>query len=110
MTRDVRFDDAANRFCAKDIKLLEVCNEETDERGTGRLVTCLHELLKNITEPTCRNFIQRIHSVIFTDWRLSEGFTQACMKDIIEQKCGRLDDENETVCIHENNPRRTTTQ
>ncbi|CAF0823028.1 unnamed protein product [Adineta ricciae] len=97
MTRDVRFDDAANRLCSKDIKLLDVCNEETDERGTGRLITCLYELLKNITEPTCRNFIQQIHSVILTDWRLSEGFTQSCMKDIVEQKCGRLDDENETL-------------
>jgi Golgi apparatus protein 1 len=102
MTRDIRFDDAAKNFCDKDIKLLEYCNEHTDERGTGRLVSCLFDQLSNITEPTCRNFIKQLHSVIFADWRLSESFATACLNDIVKLKCGRLDVENATVCINYN--------
>ncbi|UJR27806.1 hypothetical protein I4U23_009075 [Adineta vaga] len=97
MTHNVRFDDAASKFCEKDIKLLEDCNEQKDDRGTGRLVSCLYDLSKNITDPACRNFIQRIHSVIFTDWRFSESFADACINDITERKCGRLDDEKNTL-------------
>jgi Golgi apparatus protein 1 len=100
MTHNVRFDDAATKQCAKDIKLLEDCNEHTDERGTGRLVSCLYDSLRNITEPSCRSFINQVQVVIFTDWRLSEYFANACMDDIIQLKCGRLDIDNETVCIN----------
>jgi hypothetical protein len=100
MTHNVRFDDTAIKLCAKDIKLLDECNEHTDERGSGRLVTCLYERLANITEPSCRNFINQIQAVVFTDWRLTEYFATACLNDIIQLKCGRLDVENETVCNH----------
>ena len=98
MTHNVRFDDAARRYCKNDSKLLEDCNDYIDERGTGRLISCLYDLLNNITEPTCRNYIKRIQSVVFTDWRLSEVFVTACLPDITQLKCGRLDDDNETVC------------
>jgi len=98
MTHNVHFDDTAMKVCAKDIKLLEDCNDHTDERGTGRLISCLYDLLSNITEPTCSNFIKQIHATIFTDWRLSENFATACLPDITKLKCGRLDDDNETVC------------
>ncbi|CAF3536870.1 unnamed protein product [Rotaria socialis] len=97
MTHDVRFDDGAIKYCAKDIKYLDECNDRTDERGTGRLVSCLYDRLGNITEPSCRNFINQLQSVIFTDWRLSEYFTTACFKDITDLKCGRLDDDNDTL-------------
>lgn len=97
MTRDVRFDKASERFCSKDIKLLDQCKEETDEPGTGRLISCLYDLQQNVTEPSCREFIQRVHSMIFADWRLSEPFTKACFNEIAELKCGRLDVENDTV-------------
>ncbi|CAF3928857.1 unnamed protein product, partial [Rotaria magnacalcarata] len=96
MTHDVRFDDGAVKYCAKDIKYLDECNDHTDERGTGRLVSCLYDRLSNITEPSCRNFINQLQSVIFTDWRLSEYFSTACLADITELKCGRLDDDSDT--------------
>lgn len=98
MTHDVRFDDAALRFCKKDIKLLDDCNEHEDERGTGRLISCLYERLNNITELDCRNFIKHMQSMVFTDWRLSEAFTTACKPDIDKLECGRVDDDNEAVC------------
>ncbi|CAF1437662.1 unnamed protein product [Adineta steineri] len=97
MTHDVRFDNAANSFCAKDIKLLEECHKEKEDKGTGHLVSCLYDRLPNITETQCRNFINRVQSVVFTDWRLSEAFATACLTDITNLKCGRLNDVNDTL-------------
>jgi hypothetical protein len=98
MTRSIHFDTQAMKVCEKDIKLLEDCSDHIDERGTGRLITCLYDLYHNITEPTCRSFIKQIQSTIFTDWRLSETFATGCLQDITQLKCGRLDDEDESVC------------
>jgi len=97
MTHDVRFDDAAQRQCAKDIALLDECNDHIDERGSGRLISCLYEKLPNITESSCRYFINQLQVVVFNDHRLSEYFRTACQEDIEKNKCGRLDDENEKL-------------
>jgi hypothetical protein len=97
MTHDARFDDAAQRQCQKDLQLLEECNAHTDERGTGRLVSCLYDRLDNITESACRYFINQLQAVVFNDWRLVEYFSEACLPDIKKFECGRLDDENKKV-------------
>lgn len=97
LTHDTSFDDAAKRFCAADLKHLEECNKIAKERRAGHLVSCLYDALQNITEITCRNFIDQMQLITFTDWRLSESFSDACFGDITKYKCGRLDDENNTV-------------
>lgn len=97
MTHDVRFDDAAQRQCAKDIRLLDECNDHMDERGSGRLINCLYERLPNITEASCRYFVKQLQVVVFNDHRFSEFFLDKCKKDIEKFTCGRLDDENEKV-------------
>ena len=97
MTHDPRFDDAAEKQCSKDLKVLDLCKRHEDERGSGRLITCLYEHLGNITEPSCRYFVNQLQSVVFNDWRLVEYFADACRSDISKLECGRLDDENESV-------------
>lgn len=101
MTRDPRFDDAALNQCSKDIKLFDDCSPLTNTRGSGRLIICLYENLKNITQPSCRYFINQLQAVIFTDWRLIENFGKSCETDITKLECGRLDDENEKVYDYE---------
>ncbi len=98
MTHDARFDDAAMKQCSKDIAVLADCAEHKNEPGTGRLVSCLYDHLDNITESSCRYFINQLQAVVFNDWRLTEYFTDACMKDIKKLECGRLDDDNKKVC------------
>ena len=97
MTHDARFDDAAEKQCSKDIKLLDECQDHVDERGSGRLVSCLYDRLDNITEASCRFFINQLQAVVFNDWRLSEYFVDACQQDIRTFECGRLDDGNDKV-------------
>ena len=97
LTHNVYFDNAAKRFCQADIKHLDDCNRLTNQNRVGHLVSCLYDALPNITEISCRNFIHQIQVITFTDWRLSEYFSDACMSDIVRYKCGRLEDENDTV-------------
>ncbi|CAF1472781.1 unnamed protein product [Adineta ricciae] len=97
MTHDPRFDDAAERQCKKDIQLLDVCDEFVGKKGSGRLVSCLYDQLDNITEPSCRYFINQMQAVVFNDWRLSEYFADACFSDIKKLECGRLDDDNQAI-------------
>ncbi|CAF3401610.1 unnamed protein product [Rotaria socialis] len=97
MTHDPRFDDAAVRQCSKDIKLFDECEAYVTKRGSGRLVSCLYDYLANITEPSCRYFINQMQAIVFSDWRLTEYFSDACSADIAKLECGRLDDENESI-------------
>ncbi len=99
MTHDPRFDDAAKRQCSKDIKSFDECEILVAKAGSGRLVSCLYDHLGNITEPSCRYFINQMQAVVFNDWRLTEYFADACMPDIKRLECGRLDDDNKAVCI-----------
>ncbi|UJR21808.1 hypothetical protein I4U23_024886 [Adineta vaga] len=96
MTHDPRFDDAAEKQCKKDIKLLEEC-DNINKRGSGRLVSCLYDQLPNITESSCRYFINQMQAVVFSDWRLTEYFSDACHSDVTKLSCGRLDDENNAI-------------
>ncbi|CAF3848511.1 unnamed protein product [Rotaria sp. Silwood1] len=97
MTHDSRFDDAAEKQCSKDIQLFDECEKLIGTRGSGRLVSCLYDYLPNITEPSCRYFINQLQAVVFNDWRLTEYFTDACMDDIKKLECGRLDDDNQAL-------------
>ena len=90
-------DDTAIRRCPKDLQLIQQCNEQGADRGTGRLIPCLYELMDNITDSYCQQFLKMIQTTIFTDWRLSETFILMCSNDIDRLHCGRLDVENDTV-------------
>lgn len=96
-------DDTALRRCPKDLQMIQECNQHTDDRGTGRLIPCLYELMNNVTDSYCREFLKMIQTTIFTDWRLSEVFVVACMDDINKLNCGRLDVEADTVRYQKNN-------
>ncbi|CAF1437679.1 unnamed protein product, partial [Adineta steineri] len=97
MAHDPHFDDAAQRQCSKDIKLIDECEEFVGKRGSGRLVSCLYDRLGNITEPSCRYFINQMRAVVFNDWTLSEYMVDACMSDINKLECARLDDDNKAI-------------
>jgi golgi apparatus protein 1 len=91
MTRDIRFDEAAEKQCGADLKILDDCNQHQDNKGSGRLISCLYDQLPNITEASCRYFINQLQAVIFNDWRVTEYFVTACKDDITKFECGRLD-------------------
>lgn len=45
----------------------------------------------------CKTFLVKVGSIIFSDYRLIERFTNECKDDISKFQCGRLGNEDE-VC------------
>ncbi|CAF2406151.1 unnamed protein product [Rotaria sp. Silwood2] len=100
MTHYPLFDEAVIKYCSNDITLSHECESFAGVHGSGRLVICLYDHLPNITDPTCRYFINQVQVVAFNDWRLTEYFVEACKPDIGIFECGRLDDDNQAI-LHE---------
>ena len=59
-------------------------------RRSGFRLGCLIEHKENITLASCRSFLNRIASLVFSDYRLMGNFLSRCQTDIDTTKCGRL--------------------
>ena len=74
-------------FAARCAQIKE-CNEE--ERGKGFLVSCLVDHRTNISEYQCNQYITKMTSIIFSDYRLICGFMEKCKEDINSMHCGSV--------------------
>ncbi|MEQ2160688.1 glycogenin glucosyltransferase glg1 [Goodea atripinnis] len=74
--------------CLQDRREIKECNEE--ERGRGYLVSCLVDHRGNISEYQCNQYITKITSIIFSDYRLICGFMDKCREDINNLRCGSI--------------------
>lgn len=61
-----------------------------EERGKGYLVSCLVDHRGNITEYQCNQYITKMTSIIFSDYRLICGFMDKCREDINTLHCGSI--------------------
>ena len=59
-------------------------------RRSGFRLGCLIEHKENITLASCRSFLNRVASLVFSDYRLMGNFLSRCQTDIDTTKCGRL--------------------
>lgn len=67
---------------------IKECNEE--ERGRGYLVSCLVDHRGNISEYQCNQYVAKMASIIFSDYKLICGFTEKCKEDINNFHCGSI--------------------
>lgn len=67
---------------------IKECNEV--ERGRGYLVSCLVDHRVNISEYQCNQYITKMTSIIFSDYRLICGFMDKCREDINNLRCGSI--------------------
>uniref|UniRef100_A0A4W5JTJ8 Golgi apparatus protein 1 n=1 Tax=Hucho hucho TaxID=62062 RepID=A0A4W5JTJ8_9TELE len=88
LTMDPKFESVAMEICKSTITEIKECLEE--ERGKGYLVSCLVDHRGNITEYQCHQYITRMTSVIFSDYRLICGFMDTCREDINTLRCGSV--------------------
>ncbi|KAM9544373.1 Golgi apparatus protein 1-like, partial [Salvelinus alpinus] len=72
LTMDPKFESVAMDICKSTITEIKECSEE--ERGKGYLVSCLVDHRGNITEYHCHQYITKMTSIIFSDYRLICGF------------------------------------
>uniref|UniRef100_A0A7N8YQI9 Golgi apparatus protein 1 n=1 Tax=Mastacembelus armatus TaxID=205130 RepID=A0A7N8YQI9_9TELE len=85
LTTDPKFESVATEVCKSTIT---ECNEE--ERGRGYLVSCLVDHRGNISEYQCNQYITKMTSIIFSDYRLICGFMDKCKEDINNLRCGSI--------------------
>ncbi|XP_037103049.1 Golgi apparatus protein 1-like isoform X1 [Syngnathus acus] len=88
LTTDPKFESVAMEVCKSTITELKECNEE--ERGRGYLVSCLVDHRGNISEYQCNQYITKMTSIIFSDYRLICGFMDKCKEDINNLRCGSI--------------------
>uniref|UniRef100_A0AAY4DBE8 Golgi apparatus protein 1 n=1 Tax=Denticeps clupeoides TaxID=299321 RepID=A0AAY4DBE8_9TELE len=87
LTTDSKFESVAVEVCKSTITEVK-CAEE--ERGKGYLVSCLVDHRGNITEYQCHQYITKMTSIIFSDYRLICGFMDKCVEDINTLRCGSI--------------------
>ena len=58
------------------------------EEGQGKRIPCLIEHLDNITGP-CRHFLNKIATIVFSDYHYVWHFMEHCNSDVQRFKCGR---------------------
>ncbi|KAM9817200.1 Golgi apparatus protein 1-like [Neosynchiropus ocellatus] len=88
LTTDPKFESVATEVCKSTINEIKECNEE--ERGRGYLVSCLVDHRGNISEYQCNQYITKMTTIIFSDYRLICGFMDKCKEDINNLRCGSI--------------------
>ncbi|KAF4091873.1 hypothetical protein AMELA_G00041450 [Ameiurus melas] len=88
LTTDPKFESVAVEVCKSTIPEIKECAAE--ERGKGYLVSCLVDHRGNITEYQCNQYITKMTSIIFSDYRLICGFMDKCREDINTLHCGSI--------------------
>uniref|UniRef100_I3K5Q2 Golgi apparatus protein 1 n=1 Tax=Oreochromis niloticus TaxID=8128 RepID=I3K5Q2_ORENI len=83
-----KFESVAMEICKSTITEIKECNEV--ERGRGYLVSCLVDHRVNISEYQCNQYITKMTSIIFSDYRLICGFMDKCKEDINSLRCGSI--------------------
>lgn len=76
--------------CHRHVHCMQIkeCNEE--ERGRGYLVSCLVDHRGNISEYQCNQYITKMTTIVFSDYRLICGFMDKCREDINALHCGSI--------------------
>lgn len=62
----------------------------SEDPGKGYLVSCLVDHRTNITEYQCNQYITKMATIIFSDFRLICGFMESCKEDINTLHCGSV--------------------
>ncbi|XP_077982397.1 Golgi apparatus protein 1-like [Glandiceps talaboti] len=89
---DIRFDSATQEVCKEPLNKFHDC--AVMEKGKGLVIPCLLEHKQNITHQQCRQYLTKMATIIFSDYRLINGFYDQCMNDIKDFGCGAMDPGN----------------
>uniref|UniRef100_A0A3B3QA56 Golgi apparatus protein 1 n=1 Tax=Paramormyrops kingsleyae TaxID=1676925 RepID=A0A3B3QA56_9TELE len=88
LTTDPKFESVAVEVCKTTIPEIKECAEEP--RGKGYLVSCLVDHRSNISEYQCHQYITKMTTIIYSDYRLICGFMDKCRDDINALHCGSI--------------------
>lgn len=72
------------------VLLTQITECAAEELGKGYLVSCLVDHRTNISDYQCTQYITKMTSIIFSDYRLICGFMDKCREDINVLHCGSV--------------------
>lgn len=70
--------------------LMQIKECAAEELGKGYLMSCLVDHRSNISDYQCKQYITKMTSIIFSDYRLICGFMDNCRDDINTLHCGSI--------------------
>ncbi|XP_040024135.1 Golgi apparatus protein 1-like [Gasterosteus aculeatus] len=88
LTTDPKFESVAVEVCKTSISEIRECAAE--ELGKGYLVSCLVDHRGNISDYQCNQYITKMTTIVFSDYRLICGFMEKCREDINTLHCGSI--------------------
>ena len=68
-------------------------------QGVGHRISCLIEHKDNVTGAGCKQFLTKMASIVFSDYRLIYRFVDQCNNDINTLHCGRTNTEDDAVSV-----------
>lgn len=85
LTDDKRFREAAAQVCRKELDLCPGL-----EKFGAELLSCLVENVKDVEDTHCRQFVNRMEIITFSDYRLLQPFYSKCSDSVASLGCGSV--------------------
>ncbi|KAK6184750.1 hypothetical protein SNE40_007151 [Patella caerulea] len=98
LTKDNRFDSASKEVCQLELEKIPECSNL--QAGSGFMIPCLIENIENVTNKACQQYLAKMSSIVFSDYRLVYKFVENCETDIQALSCGRLQDKKDEQALH----------
>ncbi|CAL1540387.1 unnamed protein product [Lymnaea stagnalis] len=100
LSTDIRFDHASDEACSDDLEKITACKGYV--KGEGKIIPCLIDHYEQVSSQPCKTFLNKMASIIFSDYHFMDFFMKDCKEDVQKLKCGRIenpdsDEEAETA-------------
>jgi Golgi apparatus protein 1 len=93
-TQSDAFLKAADSLCLGEFEHLPCLSARTGRKG--EFLACVIEHRDSINQHTCKQFLVKLETIVFSDFHLISGFTDACGGKIEELQCGRIQSSPES--------------
>ena len=77
---------------------LTECSEE--ERRKGLVIPCLIYNIDKVSNARCRELLERLEPLVFTNYQLIYKFVDDCGDDVKRLQCGRTDSDDDGRKVH----------
>uniref|UniRef100_A0A0N4ZII0 Golgi apparatus protein 1 n=1 Tax=Parastrongyloides trichosuri TaxID=131310 RepID=A0A0N4ZII0_PARTI len=100
VTSDVSFKESAKNFCANEIQGKKEFADCLNYKDNGEALTCLMEHASFLEKTNrCYQFMSRIETIVFSDFRLMAPFLNKCKNAIQKLQCGSIQPPKENKFI-----------
>ena len=101
MSSLVHWQDACGSYVGLSVFVccqLTECSET--EQRKGLVIPCMIYYMDNVTNSRCRELLERLEPLVFTNYQLIYKFADDCGDDIKRLHCGRTDDNEDGDKVH----------